>query len=105
MCLLKPDNRDQEKDYSADPPICIRYTIIWKPKLNNGMITKDTEQDIVLAPAPYWSTFLQPKLDALLGKEKNNSKRVRPEDSNVVVSVNERSERGLIRRFDEVQVV
>jgi hypothetical protein len=99
MCLLKPDNRDQEKDYSADPPICIRYTIIWKPKLNNGMITKDTEQDIVLAPAPYWSTFLQPKLDALLGKES-----VRPEDSDVVVSVNERSERGLIRRFDEVQV-
>jgi hypothetical protein len=104
LCLLQPDEWDQEKDYSADPPVCIRYTIIWKIKLNNRTIAKDTEQDIVLAPAPYWSMFLQPKLDALLGKKINNSKRVRPDDSNVVVSVNERSERDLIRRFDEVQV-
>jgi hypothetical protein len=104
LCLLQPDDWDQEKDYSADPPICIRYTIIWKIKLNNRMIAKDTEQDIVLAPAPYWTMFLQPKLDALLSKKINNSKRVRPDDSNVVVSVNERSERDLIRRFDEVQV-
>jgi hypothetical protein len=104
LCLLQPDEWDQEKDYSAEPPVCIRYTIIWKIKLNNRTIAKDTEQDIVLAPAPYWSMFLQPKLDALLGKKINNSKRVRPDDSNVVVSVNERSERDLIRRFDEVQV-
>jgi hypothetical protein len=104
LCLLQPDDWDQEKDYSADPPICVRYTIIWKIKLNNRMIAKDTEQDVVLAPAPYWSMFLQPKLDALLSKKINNSKRVKPDDSNVVVSVNERSERDLIRRFDEVQV-
>jgi hypothetical protein len=68
------------------------------------MIAKDTEQDIVLAPAPYWATFLQPKLNALLSKKMTNRKRIRPDDSNVVVSVNERSERDLIRRFDEVQV-
>jgi hypothetical protein len=90
LCLLQLDDWDQEKDYSADPPICIRYTIIWKIKLNNRMIAKDTEQDVVLAPA-------------LLGKKINNSKRVRPEDGNVVVSVNERPS-DLIRRFDEVQV-
>jgi hypothetical protein len=47
---------------------------------------------------------LQPKLGALLGKKIHNSMRVRPDDSNVVVSVNERSERDLIKRFDEVQV-
>jgi hypothetical protein len=69
LCLLQPDDWDQEKDYSADPPICVRYTIIWKIKLNNRMIAKDTEQDVVLAPAPYWSMFLQPKLDALLSKK------------------------------------
>jgi hypothetical protein len=104
LCLLQLDDWDQEKDYSVDPPECIRYTIIWKVKLNNRMIAKDTEQDIVLAPAPYWATFLQPKLDALLNKKMTNRKRIRPDDSNVVVSVNERSERDLIRRFDEVQV-
>ena len=104
LCLLQPDEWDQEKDYSADPPVCIRYTIIWKIKLNNRMIAKDTEQDVALAPGPYWSMFLQPKLDALLGKKVKNGKRIQPDDSNVLVSVNERSERDLIRRFDEVQV-
>jgi hypothetical protein len=63
------------------------------------MIAEDTEQDVVLAPATYWSMFLQPKLDALLSKKMKNSKRIRPDDRNVVVSVNERSERDLIRRF------
>jgi hypothetical protein len=48
--------------------------------------------------------FLQPKLDALLSKKINNSKCIRPDDSNMVVSVNERLERNLIRHFDEVQV-
>ncbi|KAM0708546.1 hypothetical protein Q7P35_005198 [Cladosporium inversicolor] len=102
--LLQPDEWDQEKDYSADPPVCVRYTIIWKIKLNNRMIAKDTEQDVALAPGHYWSMFLQPKLDALLGKKIKNGKRIQPDDSNVLVSVNERSERDLIRRFDEVQV-
>jgi len=48
--------------------------------------------------------FLQLKLEALLSKKIHNSKRIRPDDSSVVVSVNERSERDLIRRFDEVHV-
>jgi hypothetical protein len=104
LCLLQPDDCDQEKDYSANPLICIRYTIVWKVKLNNRMIVKDTEQDVVLAPGPYWSMFLQSKLDALLGKKITRSKLIRPDDSNVVVSVNERSERDLVRRFDEVNV-
>jgi hypothetical protein len=46
--------------------------------------------------------FLQPKLDALLGKKVKNGKRIQPDDSNVLVSVSERLERDLIRRFDEV---
>ncbi|KAM0714164.1 hypothetical protein Q7P37_010313 [Cladosporium fusiforme] len=104
LCLLQPDDWDQEKDYSADPPGCIRYTIVWKVKLNNRAVARDTEQDIVLAPAYHWSMFLQPKLDALLSKKIASRKRIKPDDTNVVVSVNERSERDLIRRFDEVRV-
>lgn len=102
--LLQPSDWDQEKDYSVNPPVCVRYTIIWKVKFNNRMIAKDTEQDIVLAPAQYWSMFLQAKLNALLSKKIASGKRIKPDDSNVVVSVNERSERDLVRRFDEVNV-
>ena len=87
-----------------NPLVCIRYTIIWKVKFNNRMIAKDTERDIVLAPARYRSMFLQAKLDALLSKKIASGKRIKPDDSNVVVSVNERSERDLIRRFDELNV-
>lgn len=102
--LLQPSDWDQEKGYSANPPVCVRYTIIWKVKFNNRMIAKDTEQDIVLAPAQYWSMFLQAKLNALLSQKIASGKRIKPDDSNVVVSVNERSERDLVRRFDEVNV-
>jgi hypothetical protein len=77
LCLLQPDEWDQEKDHSADTPVRVRYTIIWKIKLNNRMIAKDTEQDVALAPGPYWSMFLQPKLDALLSKKINNGKRIK----------------------------
>jgi hypothetical protein len=102
--LLQPNDWDKEKDYSIDPPECIRYTIIWKVKLNNRMIARDTEQDIVLAAAAHWPMFLQAKLDALLSKKVASGKRIKPDDSNVVVSINERSERDLVRRFDEVNV-
>ncbi|GAB7336311.1 hypothetical protein MBLNU13_g09054t2 [Cladosporium sp. NU13] len=81
--LLQPSDWDQEKDYSANPPVCVRYTIIWKVKFNNRMIAKDTEQDIVLAPAQYWSMFLQAKLNTLLSKKIASGKRIKPDDSNV----------------------
>lgn len=72
--------------------------------MNNRAVARDTEQDILLAPASFWSMFLQPKLDALLSKKITSRKRIKPDDSDVVVSVNERSERDLVRRFDEVHV-
>jgi hypothetical protein len=45
-------SRSPGRDFT-DPPTFIRYTIVWKVKVNNRMIATDTEQDIVLAPAPY----------------------------------------------------
>jgi hypothetical protein len=83
------------------PPSCIHYLIEWKVTLNNKLITKDTEQDLVLAPNFYWSPFLRPKLEKLPRKKLSPNKRVRPDDTNVVVSVTERSERDLTKRFDE----
>lgn len=95
---------DKEKDYTTDPPTCMRYTVLWKVKFNNRIVSKDTEQDIVLSPASYWSIILQPKLESLLSRKTSGNKRMRPDDSNVVVSVTERSERDLIRRLDDADV-
>ncbi|KAI9778682.1 MAG: hypothetical protein M1839_007913 [Geoglossum umbratile] len=101
--LLDINEWDEEKTYNEDPPSCIHYSIEWKLTLNNKLITKDTKQDLVLAPTFYWLRFLQPKLEKLLRKKLPN-KRVTADDTNAVVSVTERSERDLTKRFDDTDI-
>jgi hypothetical protein len=97
LCQL-PD-WDSERIYDES---YIRYSIVWKVTVNNRAIIKpDTEQDVVLAPGPYWQHFLHPKLKHLL-QTKNRS--LRSEDTNVVVSVTERKEQDLTKRFDNTSI-
>jgi hypothetical protein len=65
---------------------------------NRAIMPKDTEQDIVLAPAAYWQHSLELKLKNFLSKK---NRPFRSEDTNVVVSVTERPERDLTKRFDD----
>jgi hypothetical protein len=58
---------------------------------------KDTEQDIVLAPADYWEHFLEPKLENFLRKK---NRPFRSEDTTVTVSITARSERNLTTPID-----
>jgi hypothetical protein len=102
--LLSLDEWNENETYDEEPPSCLRYSIEWKVTLNNRLLAKDTEPDLVLAPRFYWSLFLRDKLDKLLQKKLPPSKRVACEDTNVVVSVTERSQRDLTKRFDETDV-
>lgn len=102
--LLNMDKWDDKKTYDEDPPNCIHYTIKWKVTLNSKLISKDTEQNLVLAPSFYWPRYLQPKLEKLLCKKISSNKRVTLNDTNVVVSVTDRSERDLTKRFDETEI-
>jgi hypothetical protein len=99
--LLALDEWNENETYDEEPPSCLHYSIEWKVTLNNKLISKDTEPNLVLAPRFYWSLFLHEKLDKLLQKKLSPSKRVTCEDTNVVVSVTDRSERDLTKRFDE----
>jgi hypothetical protein len=100
LCQLT--NCDSERTYNEDPPSYIHYSIEWKVTVNNkAIMPKDTEQDVVLAPAAYWQRFLHPKLENLLCKK---NRPVRSEDTTVVVSVMERSERDLIKQFDSTSI-
>ncbi|KFY47126.1 hypothetical protein V494_00147 [Pseudogymnoascus sp. VKM F-4513 (FW-928)] len=102
--LLHIDEWDDENTYDEVPPNCIHYSIEWKVTLNGKLISKDTEQNLVLAPIFYWAQFLKPKLEKLLRKKISSNKRVTPDDTNVVVSVTDRSERDLTKRFDETEI-
>jgi hypothetical protein len=102
--LLHIDKWGDENTYDEDPLSCIHYSIEWKVTLNGKLISKDMEQNLVLALTFYWPQFLKPKLEKLLCKKVSSNKRVTPDDTNVVVSVTDRSERDLTKRFDETEI-
>jgi hypothetical protein len=72
--LLRLADWDRERAYDEDPPYYIHYSIEWKVTVNGKAISRDTEQDLVLAPGSYWDLFLRPKLEKLLHKKLSHSK-------------------------------
>lgn len=107
--LLQLAEWENDRQYDEDPPSSIHYTIEWKVthseknKKNRKLLFRDTEQDVVLAPAAYWTQVLQPKLRQSL-KKKTPQSKPRAEDTVAVVHVNDRSERDLIKQFDGLKV-
>ncbi|ODM21121.1 hypothetical protein SI65_04174 [Aspergillus cristatus] len=84
-------------------PTCIRYLIEWKVMLNNRVVKKDTEQDLVLKPSSYWGQIKENAENTIRRKNKRNQ-RVRSDDTEVTVSVNDRSQDDLTKTFDNTNV-
>jgi hypothetical protein len=105
--LLQLADWNPSLPYDESPPTCIHYSIEWKLLLKKGRLAKltnDTEQNVVLAPGAFWDRTLKPKLQQLLEKKTPRNKCYEPDETNVVVSVTDRSERDLTRRFDELEI-
>jgi hypothetical protein len=59
--------------------------------LNHRVLVKDTEQDLDSTPSLYWEKIEQ-EAERLLRQKINRDRRVRLDDTTVVVSVNDRSQ-------------
>ncbi|GKU08978.1 unnamed protein product, partial [Fusarium langsethiae] len=105
--LLQLDDWDPDSAYDESPPTCIHYSIEWKLQLRKGRLAKltnDTEQNLVLAPGAFWGTILEAKVERLLRQKSPRGKNYVPEETIIVVSVTDRSERDLTKRFDEFNI-
>ncbi|KAI1013601.1 hypothetical protein LB504_013208 [Fusarium proliferatum] len=105
--LLQLDDWDPDGTYDESPPTCIHYSIEWKLQLRKGRLSKltnDTEQDCVLAPGAFWDTTLRDRVDKLLRQKTPRGKSYVPEETIVIVSINDRGERDLTKRFDEFNI-
>jgi hypothetical protein len=96
---------DEERTYDEHPPRYIHYSIEWKVRVNNREVSKDTEQDLVLAPASYWRLFLKPNLEKVLLRKMMAKKiTLKSEDIKIVVTNTQRGDPGVAKRFDDIDV-
>ncbi|KAK4451205.1 hypothetical protein QBC34DRAFT_447788 [Podospora aff. communis PSN243] len=107
--LLQLTDWNPNLPYDEAPPTCIHYSIEWKMLLKKGRLSKltnDTKQNLnlVLAPGAFWDGTLKPKLLQLLSKKTPRNKCYEPDETNVIVSVTDRSQRDLTKRFDELDI-
>jgi hypothetical protein len=78
----------------------MHYIMEWKLTLNKRVVAKQTEDDLVLAPSDFWNEELSSKIADIVkssGKPCNDA-------TTIVISVNDRSEPDITKRFEELQI-
>ena len=99
---MKDWNRDAA--YDETPPTCIHYRIDWRLMINKTVVSRNTEEDIVLEPTSYGPRVLQPHLEELLKRKVLPPRSVRADDTDVVVKVTERSEDDFVTQYEKTDI-
>lgn len=81
----------------------IHYRIEWKVTRNNRVVAKDTDQDLTQRPSSYWQQIRE-TVGGVLRQKIARKRRVRPDDTTIIVSVNDRSQRDLTKRFESTDI-
>jgi len=80
---------------------CIYYQIEWRVKLNNRVVVKDTKQDLTQPPRSFWEQIKE-EASNILRRKIPRGRRVRLDDTNMVLSVN--SQRDIDKHFEGTNV-
>jgi hypothetical protein len=90
---------DPDRSYAEQPPpSCIHYIMEWKLTLNKRVVAKQTEDNLVLAPSDFWNEELSSKIADIV---KSSGKPCKADATTIVISVNDRSERDITKRFED----
>ena len=72
--------------------------------MNNRSVSEDTEQDVALTPSAHWPLVLREKLHKVIEEKVARKRRVRSDDTSIVVSINDRKQRDLKKRFNGLSI-
>lgn len=102
--LLQLHEWEAHEPHDEFPTNFIRYTIEWKVKVNNRFKSEDVIQNVVLAPSAYWLSVLKERLENVLQERVSRRRRLRSDDTAVIMSVNDRKHKNVKKRFNAVDV-
>jgi hypothetical protein len=104
--LLLLQLADWSEDRAYDEQTYIHCDFKWKLTVNRKRkaVAEETELGLVLAPSAFWTTVLRPELDKLVTTKLPHNRSFRAEDTVVVLSVTQRGESKLVKRFDGLDI-
>jgi len=90
-----------DQSYDQLPPSCVYYIMEWKLTLNRRLVAKQTEDDLVVALSDFWNEELSSKIADIV---KSTGKPCEADAMTIAISVNDRLEHDITKRFERLEI-